>query len=128
MTLTGSEDRGKMVKADTLDLGDLAQRTETDIQKDGQQMHEESREGGTEPACSNRKGGSSLSSSPPHQNLGFSYNRDADLIKKKRTSLHHSESEPTSDSSSPPVNHIDTTPKPVNTHTVLAHMLSLIIV
>lgn len=115
MTLTGSEDRGKMVKADTLDLGDLAQRTETDIQKDGQQMHEESREGGTEPACSNRKGGSSLSSSPPHQNLGFSYNRDADLIKKKRTSLHHSESEPTSDTSSPPVNHIDTTPKPVLT-------------
>ncbi|TKS86033.1 EH domain-binding protein 1 [Collichthys lucidus] len=42
--------------------------------------------------------------------LGFSYNRDADLIKKKRASLRHSESEPGSDASSAPVNHTDTPP------------------
>uniref|UniRef100_A0A8C9SPV5 EH domain binding protein 1 n=1 Tax=Scleropages formosus TaxID=113540 RepID=A0A8C9SPV5_SCLFO len=30
----------------------------------------------------------------PTQRLGFSYNRDADLLKKKRASLRHSESEP----------------------------------
>ncbi|XP_041106880.1 EH domain-binding protein 1-like isoform X9 [Polyodon spathula] len=36
--------------------------------------------------------------SPSHK-LGFSYNRDADLIKKKRASLRHAESDATSDAS-----------------------------
>ncbi|MGH0159661.1 UNVERIFIED_CONTAM: hypothetical protein FKN15_040556 [Acipenser sinensis] len=36
--------------------------------------------------------------SPSHK-LGFSYNRDADLIKKKRATLRHSESDVTSDAS-----------------------------
>lgn len=79
-------------------------------QKD--EFGEERREGSTEPGSPTRRGAaSSSSSSPPHQKLGFSYNRDADLIKKKRASLRHSESEPASDTSSPPVNHADTPPK-----------------
>ncbi|XP_006638671.2 EH domain-binding protein 1 isoform X2 [Lepisosteus oculatus] len=43
----------------------------------------------------------------PPQKLGFSYNRDADLIKKKRASLRHSDSEATSDITST-LNHTDT--------------------
>ncbi|MBN3320163.1 EHBP1 protein, partial [Atractosteus spatula] len=47
---------------------------------------------------------------PPHK-LGFSYNRDADLIKKKRASLRHSDSEATSDITST-LNHTDQVTKP----------------
>ncbi|XP_036829846.1 EH domain-binding protein 1-like [Oncorhynchus mykiss] len=51
-------------------------------------------------------------SSPSSHKLGFSYNRDADLIKKKRASLRHSESETASDCSNPtPDNHADTPTK-----------------
>ncbi|KAK6293850.1 hypothetical protein J4Q44_G00361760 [Coregonus suidteri] len=51
-------------------------------------------------------------SSPSSHKLGFSYNRDADLIKKKRASLRHSESETASDCSGPtPNNHADTPTK-----------------
>lgn len=133
VTPSGSEDRVNLLKANTLDLSELPQRVEREMEKERQQkdeMGEERREGSTEPGSPTRRGTSS-SSSPPHQKLGFSYNRDADLIKKKRASLRHSESEPASDTSSPPVNHTDTLPKQVNIQTnnsieVSTHMNMLI--
>ncbi|XP_070833229.1 EH domain-binding protein 1 isoform X5 [Chaetodon trifascialis] len=112
VTPSGSEDRGNLLKANTLDLSELPQRVEREMEKERQQKEEvgeERKEGSTEPGSPTRRG--AASSSPPHQKLGFSYNRDADLIKKKRASLRHSESEPASDTSSPPVNHTDTPPK-----------------
>ncbi|XP_044069566.1 EH domain-binding protein 1-like isoform X6 [Siniperca chuatsi] len=111
LTPSTSEDRGSLLKANTLDLSELPQRVEREMEKERQQkdeVEEERREGSTEPGSPTRRG---ASSSPPHQKLGFSYNRDADLIKKKRANLRHSESEPGSDTSSPPVNHTDTPPK-----------------
>lgn len=109
VTPSSSEDRGNLLKANTLDLSELPQRVEREMEKERQQkdeVGEERREGSTDPGSPTRRGASS-----PHQKLGFSYNRDADLIKKKRASLRHSESEPASDTSSPPVNHTDTPPK-----------------
>ncbi|XP_013766440.1 EH domain-binding protein 1 isoform X3 [Pundamilia nyererei] len=106
---SGSEDRGNLQKANTLDLSELPQRVEKEMEKERQNKDEpgEQRgEGAPEPASPTRRG-ASLSHSPPHPKLGFSYNRDADLIKKKRASLRHSESEPASDTSSSPVNHTD---------------------
>ncbi|XP_010794053.1 EH domain-binding protein 1-like [Notothenia coriiceps] len=105
---TSSEDRGSLLKAKTLDLSELPHR-ETERERQKQQAEdggEEGREGSTEPGSPTRRG-----ASPPHQKLGFSYNRDADLIKKKRASLRHSESEPASESTPPPANHTDNTPK-----------------
>uniref|UniRef100_A0AAQ5Y0X2 EH domain binding protein 1 n=1 Tax=Amphiprion ocellaris TaxID=80972 RepID=A0AAQ5Y0X2_AMPOC len=90
MAPPGPEDRGPLLKANTLDLSELPQRVEKE------EVGEDRVEG--EPASPTRRGTSS--SSPPHQKLGFSYNRDADLIKKKRASLRHSESEPSSETSS----------------------------
>lgn len=116
-TLPASEDRGKLPKADTLDLSELPQRVERETEKVRQRREEEGRDGDvadTEPGSPARRG---ASSSPSHQKLGFSYNRDADLIKKKRASLRHSESEPASDTSSPPLNHTDTPIKQVNIQT-----------
>ncbi|XP_067466823.1 EH domain-binding protein 1 isoform X4 [Thunnus thynnus] len=113
VTPSGSEDRGNLLKAHTLDLSELPQRVDREMEKERQQydeVGEKRREGGMEPGSPTRRGAPS-SSSPPHQKLGFSYNRDADLIKKKRASLRHSESEPASDTSSPPVNHTDVPPK-----------------
>uniref|UniRef100_A0A8B9R4U9 EH domain binding protein 1 n=1 Tax=Astyanax mexicanus TaxID=7994 RepID=A0A8B9R4U9_ASTMX len=47
--------------------------------------------------------------SPPHsQKLGFSYSRDADLSKKKRSSVRNAEAENKTDSSPPLTNHADT--------------------
>lgn len=121
---SASEERGGLTKANTLDLSELPQRVEREMEKEKQQkdkVGEETSEGSTEPGSPSRRG--PLSSSPHHQKLGFSYNRDADLIKKKRASLRHSESEPASDTSCPPVNHTDTpsqqvrTQIQVNTHT-----------
>ncbi|XP_033956255.1 EH domain-binding protein 1 isoform X3 [Pseudochaenichthys georgianus] len=102
---TSSEDRGSLLKAKTLDLSELPHR-ETERQQQAEEGGEERREGSTEPGSPTRRG-----ASPPHQKLGFSYNRDADLIKKKRASLRHSESEPASESTPPPTNHTDNTPK-----------------
>uniref|UniRef100_A0A8C9ZHB5 EH domain binding protein 1 n=1 Tax=Sander lucioperca TaxID=283035 RepID=A0A8C9ZHB5_SANLU len=100
VTPSSSEYRGNLLKANTLDLSELPQRVEKDMEKGRQQkdeVGEERREGSTDPGSPTRRG-----AFPPHQKLGFSYNRDADLIKKKRASLRHSESEPASDISSPP--------------------------
>ncbi|KAG9268442.1 EH domain-binding protein 1 isoform X1 [Astyanax mexicanus] len=50
--------------------------------------------------------------SPPHsQKLGFSYSRDADLSKKKRSSVRNAEAENKTDSSPPLTNHADTSVK-----------------
>uniref|UniRef100_A0A3B4FK26 EH domain binding protein 1 n=1 Tax=Pundamilia nyererei TaxID=303518 RepID=A0A3B4FK26_9CICH len=124
---SGSEDRGNLQKANTLDLSELPQRVEKEMEKERQNKDEpgEQRgEGAPEPASPTRRG-ASLSHSPPHPKLGFSYNRDADLIKKKRASLRHSESEPASDTSSSPVNHTDAPVKQVNTHEVLSRQEEL---
>uniref|UniRef100_A0A3Q4H0D0 EH domain binding protein 1 n=1 Tax=Neolamprologus brichardi TaxID=32507 RepID=A0A3Q4H0D0_NEOBR len=124
---SGSEDRGNLQKANTLDLSELPQRVEREMEKERQNKDEpgEQRgEGAPEPASPTRRG-ASLSHSPPHPKLGFSYNRDADLIKKKRASLRHSESEPASDTSSSPVNHTDAPVKQVNTHEVLSRQEEL---
>ncbi|XP_028983680.1 EH domain-binding protein 1 isoform X3 [Betta splendens] len=110
VTAPRSEDRGNLLKANTLDLSELPQRVEREMEKERQQKEEtgeERTDERTEPGSPTRKG----PSSPPHHKLGFSYNRDADLIKKKRASLRHSESEPVSDTSSPPVNHTEPPPK-----------------
>ncbi|XP_071368307.1 EH domain-binding protein 1-like, partial [Centroberyx affinis] len=108
-----SEDRGKLPKADTLDLSELPQRVEREreMEKVRQRREEDGVDGGVGGAESGSPTRRGAPSSPPHQKLGFSYNRDADLIKKKRASLRHSESEPASDSSFPPLNHTDTPPK-----------------
>nr|XP_043902379.1 EH domain-binding protein 1 isoform X4 [Solea senegalensis] len=115
VTQQGSEERGTLLKANTLDISELPQRVEREMEKVRQQKEagEDRKEGSTEPVSPSRRGISTppLSSSPPHQKLGFSYNRDADLLKKKRAILRHAESEPASESSSPPVNHTDTPPK-----------------
>ncbi|XP_023281073.1 EH domain-binding protein 1 isoform X3 [Seriola lalandi dorsalis] len=113
VTLPRSEDRGNLRKANTLELSELPQRVEREMEKERQQKEEvgdDRKDGSIEPGSPIRSGASS-SSSPPHQKLGFSYNRDADLIKKKRASLRQSDSEPASDSCSSPVNHTDTPPK-----------------
>ncbi|XP_058507040.1 EH domain-binding protein 1 isoform X2 [Solea solea] len=115
VTQQGSEERGTLLKANTLDISELPQRVEREMEKARRQTEaeEDRKEGSTEPVSPSRRGISTspLSSSPPHQKLGFSYNRDADLLKKKRAILRHAESEPASESSSPPVNHTDTPPK-----------------
>lgn len=100
---TVAEDRASLLKANTLDLSELPQRLEGETETESQEEEEEERR---EEATATRRG-----ASPPHQKLGFSYNRDADLIKKKRASLRHSESEPASETSAPPVNRSDTPPK-----------------
>ncbi|KAJ8365870.1 hypothetical protein SKAU_G00147010 [Synaphobranchus kaupii] len=61
---------------------------------------------GAEPGSPSHKAGSS----PPHK-LGFSYNRDADLIKKKRASLRNSESDSAPDASVRH-NHVDVATPP----------------
>uniref|UniRef100_A0A8C2XIC3 EH domain binding protein 1 n=1 Tax=Cyclopterus lumpus TaxID=8103 RepID=A0A8C2XIC3_CYCLU len=95
-TPSSSEDRAHLLKANTLDLSELPQRVERERQRK-EEVGEDRREGSTDPGSPTRRG-----ASPPHQKLGFSYNRDADLIKKKRASLRHSESEPASETSCPP--------------------------
>ncbi|KAM3606713.1 uncharacterized protein V6R79_021863 [Siganus canaliculatus] len=104
LTLSSSEDRGNLLKAKTLDLSELPQK-ETELEKERQQKDKGGEEGGKDPGSPTRRGASP--SSPSHQKLGFTYNRDADLIKKKRANMRHSESEPASDISCPPVNHTD---------------------
>ncbi|XP_067369203.1 EH domain-binding protein 1 isoform X1 [Channa argus] len=108
------ENRSNLLKANTLDLSELPHRVEQEMEKERQQkdeIGEDRRERSTVPGSPTRREASSL----PHQKLGFSYNRDTDLIKKKRASLRHSESEPASDTSSPPIKHTDKLPKQVLT-------------
>ncbi|MEQ2295091.1 hypothetical protein AMECASPLE_010628 [Ameca splendens] len=100
--LPGSEDRGSLLKANTLDLCELPQKVDREMEMDPQHQEEVLEDRGErsdEPSSPTRRG-NCLSH--------FSYNRDADLIKKKRASLRHSESEPASNTKSTPVNHTDT--------------------
>ncbi|XP_075336574.1 EH domain-binding protein 1 isoform X6 [Odontesthes bonariensis] len=129
MTPPGCEGRGSLLKPNTLDLSELPQRAVEKEMQHKEEAGEERGEGGAEPASPTRTGASS-SQSPSHQKLGFSYNRDADLIKKKRASLRHSESEPASDTRPSPVNHTDVptkrepSPAPVSSPPVEKRVLS----
>uniref|UniRef100_A0A9J8D0Y2 EH domain binding protein 1 n=1 Tax=Cyprinus carpio carpio TaxID=630221 RepID=A0A9J8D0Y2_CYPCA len=111
----------KLLKADTLDMGDLSHRLEREKERgrsvgltaadtrDSREQHETPRPGErqTESVSPMWQTGSSLTST---HKLGFTYNRDTDLIKKKRASLRHSESDSTSDSSAQ-TNHTHTPAK-----------------
>ncbi|XP_041922130.1 LOW QUALITY PROTEIN: EH domain-binding protein 1 [Alosa sapidissima] len=109
----------QLQKADTLDMGDLPQRVErrqqdatTAITGPSDRDADKRHQGPAEPQRESPDLGAPVrrfGPSPPHK-LGFTYNRDADLIKKKRASLRHSESDTTSDSSTPP-------PPPPQNHT-----------
>uniref|UniRef100_V9K8D0 EH domain-binding protein 1 n=1 Tax=Callorhinchus milii TaxID=7868 RepID=V9K8D0_CALMI len=57
------------------------------------------------------------STSPVHK-LGFSYSRDTDLIKKKRTTLRHSESESSVGNASTPLNQLDLQNKGIELNSV----------
>ncbi|KAG5266579.1 hypothetical protein AALO_G00233720 [Alosa alosa] len=110
----------QLQKADTLDMGDLPQRVErrqqdatTAITGPSDRDADKRHQGPAKPQRESPDLGSPVrrfGPSPPHK-LGFTYNRDADLIKKKRASLRHSESDTTSDSSTPPP------PPPSQNHT-----------
>ncbi|XP_027862287.1 EH domain-binding protein 1 isoform X5 [Xiphophorus couchianus] len=96
-----SEDRGGLLKANTLDLCKLPLKSERELEMEtlcNEEVLEDRGERSSEPSSPTRRG-NSLSH--------FSYNRDADLIKKKRASLRHSDSEPASNTKSSPTNHTD---------------------
>ncbi|XP_067311638.1 EH domain-binding protein 1 isoform X2 [Pseudorasbora parva] len=111
----------RLLKADTLDMGDLSHRLEREKERgqsggltasdtrDSREQHEALRpaEKQTESGLPTWQTGSSLANT---QKMGFTYNRDTDLIKKKRASLRHSESDSTSDSSAQ-TNHTHTPAK-----------------
>uniref|UniRef100_A0A8C1ZHK9 EH domain binding protein 1 n=1 Tax=Cyprinus carpio TaxID=7962 RepID=A0A8C1ZHK9_CYPCA len=111
----------KLLKADTLDMGDLSHRLEREKERgrsvgltaadtrDSREQHETPRPGErqTESGSPRWQTGSSLTNT---HKLGFTYNRDTDLIKKTRASLRHSESDSTSDSSAQ-TNHTHTPAK-----------------
>uniref|UniRef100_A0A671L7C4 EH domain binding protein 1 n=1 Tax=Sinocyclocheilus anshuiensis TaxID=1608454 RepID=A0A671L7C4_9TELE len=82
--------------------------TATDT-RDSREQHKTPRPGErqTESGSPTWQTGSSLTNT---DKLGFTYNRDTDLIKKKRASLRHSESDSTSDSSAQ-TNHTHTPAK-----------------
>ncbi|XP_057199261.1 EH domain-binding protein 1 isoform X8 [Triplophysa rosa] len=100
----------RLLKADTLDMGDLSHRVEREKErvqsggltpvdtKDSREQNEPSGMGEklTESGLPAWHTGPSLANT---NKLGLTYNKDADLIKKKRASLRHSESDSTSDSS-----------------------------
>ncbi|XP_036384851.1 EH domain-binding protein 1-like isoform X2 [Megalops cyprinoides] len=108
-----------LLKVNTLDLSDLEPRAEEGRRKlEGASPPTSCVEGDRERAGAGQLDGRGLDpGSPTHRagppaphKLGFSYNRDADLIKKKRASLRHSESDSTADTSAHH-NHADTSPK-----------------
>lgn len=113
----------RLLKADTLDMGDLSHRVGKD--------KERAQSGGLTPAATRdfkehneppRAGEKDTESGSPAwhtgpslantNKLGLTYNKDADLIKKKRASLRHSESDSTSDSSVQ-TNHTHISAKPI---------------
>uniref|UniRef100_A0A8C1ZFJ6 EH domain binding protein 1 n=1 Tax=Cyprinus carpio TaxID=7962 RepID=A0A8C1ZFJ6_CYPCA len=107
---TDTNKQKKLLKADPLDVGDLSHRLEREKEsrqsggltaadtRDSREQHETPRPGErqTESGSPRWQTGSSLTNT---HKLGFTYNRDTDLIKKTRASLRHSESDSTSDSS-----------------------------
>uniref|UniRef100_A0A9J8D5Q0 EH domain binding protein 1 n=1 Tax=Cyprinus carpio carpio TaxID=630221 RepID=A0A9J8D5Q0_CYPCA len=106
---TPTAEQKKLLKADPLDVGDLSHRLEREKEsrqsggltaadtRDSREQHETPRPGErqTESGSPRWQTGSSLTNT---HKLGFTYNRDTDLIKKTRASLRHSESDSTSDS------------------------------
>ncbi|CAL8298380.1 unnamed protein product [Merluccius merluccius] len=112
----GSEDGKGLAKANTVDPRAVPHKVERETERARSHAEEAGGGGGgeTEVECKNAESPTrrAAASSPTQHKLGFSYNRDADLIKKKRASMRSSESESTSDSTTPsPVNHTDTSPK-----------------
>ncbi|XP_036402374.1 EH domain-binding protein 1 isoform X2 [Megalops cyprinoides] len=88
LQVTAEEDRGERVgAAPPWRVGEGERTKERAVESDGQ---------GPGPAPPTHRAGTS----PPHK-LGFSYNRDADLIKKKRASMRQAESDTTADTSVP---------------------------
>uniref|UniRef100_A0A8C1X389 EH domain binding protein 1 n=1 Tax=Cyprinus carpio TaxID=7962 RepID=A0A8C1X389_CYPCA len=118
---TPTAEQKKLLKADPLDVGDLSHRLEREKEsrqsggltaadtRDSREQHETPRPGErqTESGSPRWQTGSSLTNT---HKLGFTYNRDTDLIKKTRASLRHSESDSTSDSSAQ-TNHTHTPAK-----------------
>ncbi|XP_042629945.1 EH domain-binding protein 1 isoform X4 [Cyprinus carpio] len=118
---TPTAEQKKLLKADRLDMGDLSHRLEREKEsgqsggltaadtRDSREQHETPRPGErqTESGSPRLQTGSSLTNT---NKLGFTYNRDTDLIKKTRASLRHSESDSTSDSSAQ-TNHAHTPAK-----------------
>jgi len=115
-------DQKKLLKGDTLHMGDLSHRLEREKERgqsggltaadtrDSREQHKTPQPGERQ----TESGISTLQTRPSLTNthiLGFTYNRDTDLMKKKRASLRHSESDSTSDSSAQ-TNHTHTTAKP----------------
>uniref|UniRef100_A0A8C1XD86 EH domain binding protein 1 n=1 Tax=Cyprinus carpio TaxID=7962 RepID=A0A8C1XD86_CYPCA len=125
----------KLLKADTLDMGDLSHRLEREKERgrsvgltaadtrDSREQHETPRPGErqTESGSPRWQTGSSLTNT---HKLGFTYNRDTDLIKKTRASLRHSESDSTSDSSAQ-TNHTHTPAKLTQVNKVLSRQEEL---
>ncbi|XP_051501757.1 EH domain-binding protein 1 isoform X2 [Myxocyprinus asiaticus] len=107
----------KLLKADTLDMGDLSHRLEREKEigllggftttdtRDTREQCEPQRAGEKETESGSATWHTGPSLVNAHK-LGFTYNRDADLIKKKRASLRHSESD-----SSAQTNHTHTPAK-----------------
>uniref|UniRef100_A0A672KV65 EH domain binding protein 1 n=1 Tax=Sinocyclocheilus grahami TaxID=75366 RepID=A0A672KV65_SINGR len=94
----------KLLKADTLDMGDLSHRLEREKERgqsggltaadtrDSREQHETPRPGERQIESGSPTWQTRSSLTNTHK-LGFTYNRDTDLIKKKRASLRHSESD-----------------------------------
>ncbi|XP_052436570.1 EH domain-binding protein 1-like isoform X5 [Carassius gibelio] len=111
----------KLLKADTLDMGDLSYRLEKEKERgqlggltaadtrDSREQHKTPRPGERQTQSGSPTWQTENSLTSAHK-LGFTYNRDTDLIKKKRASLRHSESDSTSDSSAQ-TNHTHTPAK-----------------
>ncbi|XP_016125315.1 EH domain-binding protein 1-like [Sinocyclocheilus grahami] len=107
----------KLLKADTLDMGDLSHRLEREKERgqsggltaadtrDSREQHETPRPGERQIESGSPTWQTRSSLTNTHK-LGFTYNRDTDLIKKKRASLRHSESD-----SSAQTNHTHTPAK-----------------
>ncbi|CAL8254185.1 unnamed protein product [Lota lota] len=110
----GSEDGVGLAKADPVDQRDVRHEVERETERARPRGEEADGGGDTEVEWKNSESSArrATASSPTQHKLGFSYNRDADLIKKKRAGLRSSESESSSDSNTPsPVNPTDTSPK-----------------
>ncbi|TRY83791.1 hypothetical protein DNTS_035362, partial [Danionella cerebrum] len=103
----------KLLKANTLDMGDLSHRLEREKQRGQSVEVSDSTDKHDSPRPVERL---SESKSPTGSSLtnahkpAFTFNRDTDLLKMKRTCLRHSESDRTSDSS-PQSNHMYTSTK-----------------
>lgn len=109
----------RLLKADTLDIGDLSHKMEREKERvqpgelkpvdtrDSRKQHQPPLDNEKETKSPTLHAGPSLANT---QKLGFTSNRDTDLITKKRAGLRHSESDSTSDSSAR-TNHTNTQAK-----------------